>query len=776
MTVLIGWLGLSIASATNFTLNVSKIQSLWNAISQNIIPIHFVDNGNNFGGFLYFSNNATEDVSLLIKSTKMQWDIFTWDDIVIGEWNNSYTIMDRNLGAQNVGDNWYYFKWWNNKGFTTTDLEFWTADVWMQDSWVESPCPTWYHLPSKDEWQDVYDVWCAGKGYDECSGKVNEFKQEWKFPSQIYWSSNKVDNDKARIWNNSLQDDYNKSGGWVIRCFKNPVSDVGDTGTIFTVSLWDTTKECKRQLQGFYYNAERWDRLWPLDEATREDFDGKDAIMKNDWSMEWGLYTLCRPEWYSEALQTCQSNYAEFSTQEWEDEDVSECVEGEDDYDECIYQQEMRENLARCIAQVDVDFAQDFAYYGQLTWKMSNAYWWETFGLIAGAGYSKNWRWYVPVLSENSSVDDLIPNFTRWQNQIPIGFVYDYNGWVGFAWCEIVNQNNKQTTLDELISHQYEIDEWFEPDDDPNNQWGIKYRGDNVSCTNIWIAWDSLIKLIIEWLVWMDRESDLWVVWNQVDSKMQYFSSSDISTSTLMNYAKQKTEIMCRWKWKSANDLNNISSKEDVNQRFKGDTVCIDLNSSATVSATVSSAIKDAWKTLVVKNGNVIINPFTNADVSNTTYYDMFINGGNLIINETDSTDMFVFTKEWFILGNDVAWFKEGVSVLENSEEAEYDWSAWVAVWAFIRWNFIVDGKVKAPNTNGGDNKLKNKYFIHGKFSTRDSFKDWEKVFAWRCSNGYTVNTAWAIDDNLWKYCPPSVYQNASLVVIDQNYKSPLYW
>jgi hypothetical protein len=48
---------------------------------------------------------------------------------------------------------------------------------------------------------------------------------------------------------------------------------------------------------------------------------------------------------------------------------------------------------------------------------------------------------------------------------------------------------------------------------------------------------------------------------------MQYFSSSDINSATLLNYAKQRSEILCRGKWKT--NITSLSSVSD-------DVVCLD--------------------------------------------------------------------------------------------------------------------------------------------------------------------------------------------------------
>jgi hypothetical protein len=203
---------------------------------------------------------------------------------------------------------------------------------------------------------------------------------------------------------------------------------------------------------------------------------------------------------------------------------------------------------------------------------------------------------------------------------------------------------------------------------------------------------------------------------------------------------------------------------------------------------------------LIVKGKNVIVSPGTNAD--SPLYYDMFINGWNLIINE-GAEPKFVFTKQWFIAkdsNNVPISVNDFKLMLDKFQWGGYVWKDiewntidWVWVWSFIRWNFVVDGNVVGPDWN----KLKDKYFIYWKFTTRDSFNQLENTFAWRCKNWLVIDKSGIVQDgengrrNQWKYCPPSVtkkenretvyewynpYEWAALVVIDQNYDSPLYW
>ena len=87
------------------------------------------------------------------------------------------------------------------------------------------------------------------------------------------------------------------------------------------------------------------------------------------------------------------------------------------------------------------------------------------------------------------------------------------------------------------------------------------------------------------------------------------------------------------------------------------------------------------------------------------------------------------------------------------------------SVASVLKWNFIVNWIVREI----GDGKLKNKYFIYWKFTTKDSFSALEKTFGWRCFNWEDIN---------WKPCLQfwsNLYSNAALSIIDQNYDSPLF-
>ena len=258
-------------------------------------------------------------------------------------------------------------------------------------------------------------------------------------------------------------------------------------------------------------------------------------------------------------------------------------------------------------------------------------------------------------------------------------------------------------------------------------------------------AENDLVKIIIEWIVWVDENWNLFG-WqgNSTDTKMQYFGTKSVTNATLMNYAVKKAESLCRWKWGNNNGSDIIICSE----KWFPDPVSLD---------------QIARKTLIVKNWNVTVKPFTGRN--ETRNYDIYLLSGNLIIDESrleNDDGKFVFNTGWFVSSTSVSDFSGNVS-----RDPDNYISGDVAVWSFIRWNFIVNGNV--TGTGGGTNgKLNNKYFIYGKFTTKDTINRLENVFSWSCDNGY------GSDGN---FCPDSKwnpYKNASLIVIDQNYKSPV--
>lgn len=479
---------------------------------------------------------------------------------------------------------------------------------------------------------------------------------------------------------------------------------------------------CKKIVKWFYYNAERWERLWPLDEETRDAFGMNGSLSMVGW-----LYTLCSQEWYEDAIEECRVK----ASAEWATE--------ADDYNKCV---------SRANSQFKFD---EHWYYGNLY----QEYKWQKFTLIA-------WVDYTIPNEDNKFISinqnrELSPTFIRFGNKYPVGFVYDYNWWIGFVWCRIdgidhTNPSIIDTSVKQILRQvaptwPNKLVETFAYD----GTQGIRYSLEtptNVDCSEIMWVEDTLATVVVEWILWMSKvEKDFWVVWNLSDDKTQYFYTANINSSTILNYAKKKAEILCRGKW-SSNPANFTNS----------DVICL----LGDASSTVSEAAKNSWKTLIVKNGNVYVKSFT--DEGDTKNHDIFIDSWYLLVE--DNGPSFVFTTWGFISSTTPEEFASAVRTAMSGGNA-YVWPD-SSVWAFLRGNFIVNGYIRGA----GFSDIQTKYFIYWKFASKDNKNTLETTFAWRCTN-------WEASD--WNFCPGAVrwwenwYANASLVIIDQNYKSPFF-
>ncbi len=487
----------------------------------------------------------------------------------------------------------------------------------------------------------------------------------------------------------------------------------------------DAWYACERKIKWFYYNAERWEILRPLDPNTWN---------VNNLVTEGWIYTLCRWAGYTEALEGCNN------------------------YDNLGY-----EDRESCISAVGNEFSYDDAYYWAITHTTDRgAGNIENFKLIVGIKYNTvpNVTRITPSLSENNF--QFAQTFMRIKNKIPVGFVYDYKWWVWFAWCEVTPSNRWHTTLIEILKKiqaenerdRKKLTDLFSLSDSILVYNGEYPESSSIECNNIGKAGDSLSRVLVEWIVWLNKESSLGIQWNQTSSKMQYFASANINNATIINYAKRKSEILCRWKWNET----------------AGNIIC--LNNKTRSDAVDADGYKN--KTLIVKGRNVKIKPYKDGDMDN--HYDIFINGWNLIIDETDVTKK-VFNTWWFYTTVGLSTFQEEIGAAIDSENGTFSYTGGLSsVGVFVKGNFIIDWKVESSDTENG---LKNKYFIYWKFTSKDdTLTTLENTFKWRCNN-WVSNDLFEGDE--FYYCPPSAgtysnpYANASLVVINQDYDSPLY-
>lgn len=592
------------------------------------------------------------------------------------------------------------------------------------------------------------DLWNDWKGLDD------DFKKKI---STVHFKNQK--------WNNFWWFIYFNQLSWWLSAAKNVNVD-GD----------GVTYNCRQQVEWFYYNEERWDRLRPLDEKTAN------IWWMADVNFDGGIYTRCTLSGYAAALQ--------------------DCAEGDKTEDE-------REECERSVKNI---YRDTYWYYGFV----EHEYSWQKMKLVVWTDYKDMNGWIV--LSGS-----LEPSLIRVGNKFPVWFIYDYNWWVWFVWCKVNNDVKDVFNVYKLggsIEGKSKWDNYFKVNDgytwiDLKSGGGM---GGLVLCDDtVWSAKDTLLSIVVEWIVWMGKNSNSdWYVWNQGNEKMQLFSSVDVNNTTLINYAKQKAETLCRGKWMNA----------EPSSSFTDSLVCIDIASAWTIDA---SAGIYSGKTLIVKWWHdVSVRP------DKDKVYDIFIDSWNLLVQEDPADTQYVIGSNWFISdgieekafliksfmyvnwwgdalpgnmdvyseANDILINHDGIctspdlslykqefclyfdelfgdedGIIEISEVYGYYSSSvgissdnrYSSIASVIKWNFIVNWKIRKFWLFPLFPLLNNKYFIYWKFTTKDSFSNLEQTFRWRC-NKWT-DTNWVPCLQLWG----NPYSNAALSIIDQNYDSPLF-
>ena len=500
----------------------------------------------------------------------------------------------------------------------------------------------------------------------------------------------------------------------------------------FEVKAWTDIYLCEQLVRWRYYNTERWERLWPLDEKT-----WNWAWWEIDWlTTEGGIYTSCRRE----SLWGVDYDTAMWMSICWEWE-ADGCIKicSDEEITDCAYCDEW-EDVNDCKSRyIDEQYKVSDSFYWMLTHKYKE----KEFTLIAWVNYDETARPRVKIKSGSNLWETLVSI----DNSNPVWFVYDYNWWIWFSSCK-ANSESIRWIIAKLNNWSW-MNEMFELSWNTIIYTWTDLHG--ITCWDdaLWLRW-SVLWLVVEWLVWRSRD-DLWAQ-SANDPKMQYFSSVNVNNATLINFTKQKAENLCRWKWQT--------SRTPIQ-----DITCID-------AWLLSDPIEAAWfegKTLIVKNGNVIVKPVL--DKNSTWYYDIFINWGNLLIEENPDAK-YVFTNDGHLSETSLESFASLVWTAYASG-LNYTWKD-VSVASLLRWNFIVWWKVLSVEEWG----LNNKYFIYWKFTSKDGYSGLRDVFLRTCEDNRSSDDTYC-PYCLWENCPETsqnYYTDAPLIVIDHNYDSPLFW
>jgi uncharacterized protein (TIGR02145 family) len=293
------------------------------------------------------SNSYNIILSDTYKTTTLQWNWwdtmnnFTYGTITIPRaWHDDIIIMDRNLWATDrwnasdaVWNNssytapttyWYQYQWWNKYGFSQTvtpstdnsqvtrtsnsysnstfiiDNAVWYDNATDSDDWTQWPCPSGRHLPSSQEWQNVYtalNAWSDGQWFAEAlllpptgfRDYYSEYVDSVQSVGTIgeYWSLSPYDDMRAYSFHFKSsqiipQSDFDRSYGFSVRCFKDEYEMPSFTVT-YNLSGWYWTESWTTYTQSrqITYNPDdSWNYIvWSL--------TSRKTPSKAEWTCDW---------------------------------------------------------------------------------------------------------------------------------------------------------------------------------------------------------------------------------------------------------------------------------------------------------------------------------------------------------------------------------------------------------------------------------------------------------------------------------------------------------
>ena len=181
-------------------------------------------------------------------------------------------VPDTNI---EVGRRW---KVW----FTVTLLRWFVTQFKVQTKLTDGPEMTLTLKPSKDfqdendpnkpQNQDKNMVWLTGQKNSLGTGLTFELKGKYlaQYFSAVHYS----------LWGNDIW--------WGF--FWREVEDLANP--VIISDGWTGTRTCYGRIRGFYYSSQRGERLWPLDEESKEQLKQLNPTYA-DLAMQWGRYTRC---------------------------------------------------------------------------------------------------------------------------------------------------------------------------------------------------------------------------------------------------------------------------------------------------------------------------------------------------------------------------------------------------------------------------------------------------------------------------------------------------
>jgi len=234
-------------------------------------------------------------------------------------------------------------------------------------------------------------------------------------------------------------------------------------------------------------------------------------------------------------------------------------------------------------------------------------------------------------------------------NKVIIGYLYDSNGGIGYVGGKLDNHEN----LIDFLNNGDPINGAFTYSWDTivsNNS----HRNTTIESWNN--AMETMRNLIIQGSVGLSKSmaiSERFSLLGNLQNKTLIYNGSDINSSTLINFAKQKAQELCQGK-DFYTHPKLISTAEDI--------ICIEKQN---VEINLNSSFYEN-KTIIVKDGNVIL---TNGMDESSPALDLFIDKWVLYLPNPITPQTF-----------DTQWFPNNANLVSS--------------WLYLKGNFIINGLI----------------------------------------------------------------------------------
>lgn len=282
------------------------------------------------------------------------------------------------------------------------------------------------------------------------------------------------------VWLNVLNVNFSGPGNnflWAILVDK--IVELQSPHTI--TSNWETI-ECNKQVLWLYFNSQRWNRLWPLDQSWFVQLKDISPSYDDLTALSWWLYTNC--SWYD----ADSIFWVVKHTREWMDYSLVAGVKMNYDGNTWIN-----------------SFSNSFQLFDVDQWVLALWFIWDNNGWI--------WLvWWPSLLVGPGGMEVWTKNIIGFLNNswsIKSGFIY--------------SGNNIVSTNKTVNGRRFE-DEYLEIGG-TNFFWNLFVRG------NVWISKS-----------YKDEDS----LSSTTQSEALLFNLSDVNISTLVNYARKNASILCR--------------------------------------------------------------------------------------------------------------------------------------------------------------------------------------------------------------------------------------